>query len=447
MARNPKQPLVTKKHLARIQREQLQRRYVTIASIIVIGLVVLVIGYGAFNELYLKQRQPVAVVNGEKILTSDFQARVRYERQQTINNAIYLIQVFGSSPEMASFISGQIQEASTNLKSPEIIGQQVLDQMVNEAIIRQEAKKRNITVTSEDINKLLQESLGYFPNGTPTPQPTLEILPTSTLSPLQRTLVPPTPTATAVLTPTATPTATATATLVPTITPTRPATSTPTPYTQQGYQDTLNQRLTELSAIDFDESDLHKLAEAILYNQRLQDAVLEELGVTPVEEQVWARHILVPDEATAQQVLERLNAGEDWCELAATFSTDTSNKDNCGNLGWFGKGRMAAEFEAAAYALQVGEISQPVKTTFGFHIIQALGHEDRQLDQSTYESKRSQAFQTWLDEQRANAEVEIRDLWRQVVPNLPAEPTELQNYLLSLQNTSNPVQPELQVTP
>jgi hypothetical protein len=81
MARNPKQPLVTKKHLARIQREQLQRRYLLIGSIIVIGLVLIVIGYGAFNEFYLKQRQPVAVVNGENIMTSDFQARVRYERQ------------------------------------------------------------------------------------------------------------------------------------------------------------------------------------------------------------------------------------------------------------------------------------------------------------------------------------------------------------------------------
>jgi parvulin-like peptidyl-prolyl isomerase len=250
-----------------------------------------------------------------------------------------------------------------------------------------------------------------------------------------------------VLTPTATPTATATATLVPTITPTRPATSTPTPYTQQGYQDTLNQRITELSSIDFRESDLRKLAEAILYNQRLQDAVLEELGVTPVEEQVWARHILVPDEATAQQVLDQLNAGENWCELAATLSTDTSNKDNCGDLNWFGKGRMEAEFETAAFELQVGETSQPVQTTFGYHIIQVLGHENRQLDQSTYESKRSQSFQTWLDEQRANSEVDIRDIWRQVVPNQPAAPAELQNYLLSIQNTTNPLQPELQITP
>lgn len=447
MARNPKQPLVTKKHLARIQREQLQRRYLLIGSIIVIGLVLIVIGYGAFNEFYLKQRQPVAVVNGENIMTSDFQARVRYERQQTINNAAYLIQVFGGSPEMASFISSQIQDASTNLESPEIIGQQVLDQMVNETLIRQEAQKRSITVTSADIDKLLQESLGYFPDGTPTPQPTLEILPTSTLSPLQLTLVPPTPTATPVLTPTATPTATATATLVPTVTPTRPATSTPTPYTQQGYQDTLNQRITELSSIDFRESDLRKLAEAVLYNQRLQDAVLEELGVTQVEEQVWARHILVPDEATAQQVLDRLNAGENWCELAATLSTDTSNKDNCGDLNWFGKGRMEAEFETAAFELQVGETSQPVQTTFGYHIIQVLGHENRQLDQSTYESKRNQSFQTWLDEQRANSEVDIRDTWRQVVPNQPAAPAELQNYLLSIQNTTNPLQPELQITP
>jgi peptidyl-prolyl cis-trans isomerase D len=446
MARNPRQPLVTKKHLARIQREELQRKYLLIGSGVVLALVVLIIVFGILNETYLKQRQPVAVVNGEQILTSDFQARVRYERQQTINNALYLIQVFGSSPEMASFISSQIQDASSRLE-PEVMGEQVLDDMVNETIIRQEATKRGITVTSQDIDLLIQESLGYYPNGTPTSQPTLEILPTSTLSSLQLTAVPPTPTATQVLTPTATPTATATATLVPTITPTSLPTITPTPYTQQGYEDTLKERITELAGINFSEADLRKLADVILYSQQLQEAVLEELGVGPTEEQVWARHILVPDQATADLVLGRLNAGEDWCELAASFSTDTSNKDNCGDLNWFGRERMVAEFETAAYAMAVGEISEPVQTSFGFHVIQVLGHENRPLDQSTYESKSSQAFQDWLEEQRTNSDVEILEIWRDRVPSDPAAPSAIQEYLLSIQNTSNPLQPEALPTP
>lgn len=82
-----------------------------------------------------------------------------------------------------------------------------------------------------------------------------------------------------------------------------------------------------------------------------------------------ASHILVADEKTAKEVKEKLDNGEDFAKLAKEYSTDTANAANGGNLGTFSKGQMVKEFEDAAFALKEGEISEPIKTQFGYHII------------------------------------------------------------------------------
>lgn len=124
-------------------------------------------------------------------------------------------------------------------------------------------------------------------------------------------------------------------------------------------------------------------------------------------EQVHARHILVADEETGKQVLDRLNAGEDWAALAKEYSQDTSNKDNSGDLGWFPRGAMVPEFEEAAFTLEPGTTSDLVKTDFGYHILQVLEKGTRELDEQTYSGMMQQAFQKWLDEQKAAAEMTI----------------------------------------
>ncbi|MEM8601867.1 MAG: peptidylprolyl isomerase, partial [Bacteroidota bacterium] len=94
------------------------------------------------------------------------------------------------------------------------------------------------------------------------------------------------------------------------------------------------------------------------------------VGTAPADGQtVRARHILVEDEATAQNLLGQLEQGVAFEALAAQHSTDTSNKDQGGDLGWFGEGRMVPEFQAASFAAPVGEVVGPVQTQFGYHLI------------------------------------------------------------------------------
>ena len=135
---------------------------------------------------------------------------------------------------------------------------------------------------------------------------------------------------------------------------------------------------------------------------------------------VNARHILVEEEETAKEILAKLDAGEEWDALAAEYSLDTGNKDNGGALGWFGRDVMVDEFEDAAFALEPGQISEPVKTSFGWHIIASDGKEMRPLEDEALESAQSAVYQEWYDGLRAKHQVEsYPEIWLPLVPMEP----------------------------
>ena len=111
----------------------------------------------------------------------------------------------------------------------------------------------------------------------------------------------------------------------------------------------------------------------------LQEKATLDVDVTDEEIQTYydqasqelnARHILVEDEATAKEIIEKLNDGKDFAELAKEFSADPGSGAQGGDLGWFSVGMMVPEFNDAAYALEVDEISEPVQSQHGFHVIQ-----------------------------------------------------------------------------
>jgi peptidyl-prolyl cis-trans isomerase C len=102
----------------------------------------------------------------------------------------------------------------------------------------------------------------------------------------------------------------------------------------------------------------------------------DRVKASPPEEEIKASHILVKDEGKAKEVLAKLAASGDFAALAKEYSEDPGSKDKGGDLGYFTKGQMVPEFEKAAFALDKGKISAPVKSNFGFHIIRL---EDRRM--------------------------------------------------------------------
>lgn len=114
------------------------------------------------------------------------------------------------------------------------------------------------------------------------------------------------------------------------------------------------------------------------------------------DDQVKASHILVADEKTANEIKEKLANGEDFAKLAKEYSTDTSTKDNGGDLGYFSEGDMVAEFEEVAFTLAVNEISSPVKTDYGYHIIKVV--EKKEATEAKYEDHKKEIEATLLDE-------------------------------------------------
>ena len=92
-------------------------------------------------------------------------------------------------------------------------------------------------------------------------------------------------------------------------------------------------------------------------------------------EQVKARHILVETKEQADEVKSKLNNGEDFAELAKEYSKDGSSEKG-GDLGYFGRGEMVAPFEEAAFSMEVNEISEPVESQWGFHIIKVEDYKE-----------------------------------------------------------------------
>jgi peptidyl-prolyl cis-trans isomerase C len=125
------------------------------------------------------------------------------------------------------------------------------------------------------------------------------------------------------------------------------------------------------------------------------------------EEEVRARHILVEDEKLANEIADKLKKGGDFAALAKEHSKDPGSKENGGDLGFFGKQQMVPEFETAAFALTAGQVSAPVKSQFGFHIIKL--EEKRTKPLPTFEQVKERILASMVHKKAQEVGTGLRD--------------------------------------
>ncbi|PAE34985.1 peptidylprolyl isomerase [Bacillus sp. 7884-1] len=113
-------------------------------------------------------------------------------------------------------------------------------------------------------------------------------------------------------------------------------------------------------------------------------------------EQVKASHILIEDESTAKEIKQKLADGADFAELAKEYSTDEGSKENGGELGFFPRGTMVTEFEDVAFSLPINEISEPVKSDYGYHIIKV--EEKKEAKEANFDESKAAIKETLIDE-------------------------------------------------
>ncbi|MBC8448346.1 MAG: peptidylprolyl isomerase [Chloroflexi bacterium] len=408
---------LTRKQIVRRRQARRQNRYLLIGlgavAVIVVGLLVTAL----VQEFAIEPRSPVALVNGVKIRTNDFQKRVLFEWdnvQRQLSQWLQLQAQYGSDDEGgAGLFEQQIAQLRSQLENPDTLSLQVLERMIDEELIRQKAVEEGLQVTEAELQEEIERQFGYVRNPTPTPVVTPAVISSTEVVTGSDGI-------------TTTQVTTATATPQPTV---QLMTE---PEFQQSYASAM-QRLSE--SYRFAEADFRRLIEASLLEQKVREKIGEQVPTT--EEQVWARHILIiadaeaEDQEAAQQEAEeraqeafnRLQAGEDFAALALELSDDPGSKEEGGDLGWFGRGRMQMEFETVAFSLPVGEISEPFTTTFGYHHILEVLEKDpaRELDEFTLDQRRSQAFDDWLQEQQQTANIER--FWAEdKVPPTPTPP-------------------------
>lgn len=384
---------LTRKQRSRLEQEKRLEKFILWGVTIVVVAVVGILGYGLVFEKIVKAREPVAVVGNTPITTAEFQARVRFLRMQMQRQLLSLQQrqamadpMDPNSELLLQYLQEEIRKVQTELE-PEnaaTIGEQALNQLLQEELVRQEAERRGIVVTPGEVQQQIELSFGYDSNpATPEPTASSPLTPTDALTPTEE--------------------------LFPT----------PTPMTKEGFQQLYADFLREsLRPLDISEEQYRSWLEASLLTQELQEQMTAEIPATA--EQVNLNVLNVSSQGKANELAVRLEAGEDFQTLGEELRE--SDVGYATELGWLPRevleNNLGAELTDLAFSLGVGEYSQPVADPDGiwYNIFEVLGHEEREIGLWARQQMVGERFQAWLDAQQFLVE---RRTYQDRVPTEP----------------------------
>lgn len=412
---------------SRAEREAEIQRYVILGTGIVIGIVVIILAIAVAIDQIIVPNQVVASVNGQNINVAQFQKRVRLERVlriQQLTSYYNFLQSVGYPADQIGQALTQQEPYSTlynELQIPDRMGLTVINDMVEDQLIRQAAAEQGVTVSQEQIQEQINQFFGYDPEAVATAESTEEAIATVEPSPTPTPFVSPTPSPTPTITPTPEVTATASTTPVATIPP--EPTLSATEQAEQ-FNTTRSNFYSQLrSQTGMSDADIDAYFEMRALRQALLDAVTPDITTTGPF--VDARHILVATQEEAQDIIAGLQAGESFADLARAVSTDTGSGAQGGELGWSPASQYVKPFADAVLSAEIGQIVGPVESEFGFHVIQVRAREDRELTEDQVESAKNNAFANWLEEHKTASAEQTQifdDIWVNHVPINPPSP-------------------------
>ncbi|HUE75635.1 MAG TPA: peptidylprolyl isomerase [Chloroflexota bacterium] len=345
---------MSRRRESRRLREHRQRRLFWIAVAFVVAAIILIPTYGYWRENFYRGTVPIATVDGLDIPTETY-ARVLGFEQSALDRRIEELIELNNQLGPDSGLVGPLQQQADRLYQERIqLEMGLADRMVEDRLLVAAAAAEGVTVSPAEVDEYIDTQL--------IPAPIVTVL--------------------GEVTPEANPTE------VPDM---------------RGRMTALLAETNFLTEAEYREF----IATPRLLRERMRDQLGQDVPTT--SPQVHARHILVADEETALKAIERIKGGEAFEAVAAELSTDTSNKDQGGDLDWFGRGAMVGPFEEAVFGLEKGELSEPVQTQFGYHVIEVVDKDDaRPIDEFALVQSRDQLLRQWLVGEREKALAEGR---------------------------------------
>lgn len=405
---------------SRAEREEELQKWVIRGVIAVVGVLILLVAIAFAFEQLIIPNQVVATVDGTGITVREFRQEYLLERNRLL---LQLNQIQDSGIDLQQLAQQEPYSTWINeVNVPDQLGLRVLNDMIGDRLLEQEAFARNVSVDDDAIRQAVEEYFGFDPTAVALigVEPTATPVPTITPTPF----VSPTPTATPE--PTATPDPEATAELESTaggdeaaVTP-QPTVVEPTlsaDEVRENFVDAERDYRAYFDRAGVADETLNALFERNALETLLANALIsDDAGLLYAD----VRHILLDDEASALAAVEALNEGESFAALARAISTDPGSGARGGELGEAYVGNYVPEFRQAIETAEVGALVGPVESEFGFHILQVRSKEERSgVDQDAQrERARQQAVQQLKDSLREDHDdaVEIFDLWLDHIP-------------------------------
>jgi len=388
----------SRKEVLMARKHAQQTRQIRIGVAVVGGLLLLVFLAAAINELIIAPNRPVAIVNEEEISLKEWQDRVRFERAQRIILLENQLEAFQGNVGVVQQFAGQ---AINDLLQTETLGQNTLNQMIDEVVIRQAAEARGITVTDAEVEAEIGSTFNFFDGGLPTPIPTA----TATVEPTPSV----TPIPTAVITdivPTNTPFPTAT--LGPTGTPAPTA----TPVSAEAFQEEFGGLVAQFEDLGVSEDQYREIVRNQLYRERLIEAlaVEDELSEEAVQASFFVLQFETEEEANeSAAVIDSSDYLSVWNGIRSQpADPESGSTAQASEVLWRTADAVATslgdEVTEAAFALPIGEPSSVISRTVDaettrYYLIQVTGREERPLSASELQTRQLENLATFIDAQ------------------------------------------------